>query len=175
MRIGYKLSILCFVAAVIAKRPATYEDDEDGYYDSYQDSDSESGYSSSTSPSTSPGYYSSESSNSPPTSSSYSSSSSTTPDEETSTTFVASKRAPMAKRRIAQELVQEEVITVPRKSIQGDSTFLKKLTLFRRHLFEDGDRLEKIFDTVLQTGGDTHITAIPIAKWLPIEVFQTHN
>lgn len=167
MRIGYRLAVLWLLVATLAKRPAasyeSEEDDDDRYYGSYVESgDSETGYSSSESPS-SHRYYSSKSSTPSPSPSSPSSSS--TPE-----TSAISKKVPIAKRRLARELVEEIVVTVPRKSVDGDSTFLKKLAMFRRNLFEDGDRLEKIFDTVLQTGGDAHITTTPIAKWLPVEV-----
>lgn len=59
---------------------------------------------------------------------------------------------------------------VPRKSTRGDASFLKKLAIFRQALFCDGERLEKIYDTVLQASGPTHLTKQPVAKWLPIEV-----
>jgi hypothetical protein len=160
-----------FVVAALAKRPASYEseedDDDDRYYGSYVESDSERGYTSSES-SSSHRYYSSSSSTPSPSPSSPSLSA-------TPGTNAVSKKVPIAKRRLARELVEEIVVTVPRKSVDGDSTFLKKLALFRRNLFEDGDRLEKIFDTVLQTGGDAHITTTPIAKWLPVEVCMIYG
>lgn len=164
MKISIKITLLCLSAMVLARNHGSY-DDENGYYDSYDESQSDSGYSSSSSLPASSSYSSKFTSPSPSSSSSalkqdYSSS---------SEVEVISKRVPVAKRRAARDLT-EDIVTVPRKSVHGDSTFLRKLTGFRRNLFEDGDRLEKIFDAVLQTGLEPHITTTPIAKWLPIEV-----
>lgn len=69
------------------------------------------------------------------------------------------------------EAKKRELTLVPRKSNGGDSSFLKRLAAFRSALFYEGERLEKIFDSVLAAGGETHLTKIPAAKWLPIEVY----
>lgn len=59
---------------------------------------------------------------------------------------------------------------VPSLAASGDVGFLKKLGQFRSNLFFEGDRMEKLLEQVLATGGETHMTKTPIAKWLPIEV-----
>lgn len=56
------------------------------------------------------------------------------------------------------------------RRVEGDAGFLKRLALFRENLFYEGERMEKILDQVLVQPGETHLTKVPIAKWLPIEV-----
>lgn len=58
----------------------------------------------------------------------------------------------------------------PRKSTDGDAGFLKRLAQFRSALFGEGERMERLLDSVLVGPAETHLTKVPVAKWLPIEV-----
>lgn len=56
--------------------------------------------------------------------------------------------------------------------VDGDAGFLKKLAQFRANLFYEGDKLDRILDSVLAQEPATpevHMTTVPVAKWLPIE------
>lgn len=87
------------------------------------------------------------------------------------TTTKHSKRAHQHRpTRQAKPQPQSSSLPGLSRRVEGDAGFLKRLALFRENLFYEGDRMEKILDQVLVQPGETHLTKVPIAKWLPIEV-----